>query len=93
MEQLHTSKIRQDFRENTKILEFNDALEIGCGTGIDLLHFSKIFPEKNFSGIDISSKMVEISQAKIDQAEIRNCDIKQGSPNEISKLYPIKNLI
>ena len=83
-------KIRQDFRENTKILEFNNALEIGCGTGIDLLHFSKIFPEKNFSGIDISSKMVEISQAKIDQAKIHNCDIKQGSPDDISKLYPNK---
>ena len=39
-------RIRQDFRENTKILEFNNALEIGCGTGIDLLHFSKIFPRK-----------------------------------------------
>ena len=49
-------RIRQDFRENTKILEFNNALEIGCGTGIDLLHFSKIFPKKSFSGIDISSK-------------------------------------
>ena len=83
-------KIRQDFRENTKILEFNDALEIGCGTGIDLLHFSKIFPKKTFSGIDISSKMVEISQTKIDQAKIHNCDIKQGSPDDISRLYPNK---
>ena len=83
-------KIRQDFRENTKKLEFKNALEVGCGTGIDLLHFSKIFPEKNFSGIDISSKMVEISQSKIVQAKIDNCNIKQGSPDELSKLYPNK---
>ena len=83
-------KIRQDFRENTKKLEFDNALEIGCGTGIDLLHFSKIFPEKSFSGIDVSSKMVEISQSKIDQAKISNCDIQQGSPEEISKIYPNK---
>ena len=83
-------KIRQDFRENTKKLEFDNALEIGCGTGIDLLHFSKIFPEKRFSGIDVSSKMVEISQSKIDQAKISNCDIQQGSPEEISKIYPNK---
>mgnify|MGYP001193958223 FL=1 len=83
-------RIRQDFRENTKKLDFNNALEIGCGTGIDLLHFSKIFPGKSFSGIDISSKMVEISRSKIEQARVLNCDIKQGSPDEISKLYPNK---
>ena len=83
-------KIRQDFRENTKKLDFNNALEIGCGTGIDLLHFSKIFPEKSFSGIDVSSKMVKISKSKIRQAKIDNCEIKQGSPDEISKLYPNK---
>ena len=67
-------KIRQDFRENTKNLKFNNALEIGCGTGIDLLHFSKIFPERNFSGIDISSKMVEISQLKINRKGWRICN-------------------
>ena len=54
------------------------------------MHFSKIFPEKSFSGIDVSSKMVEISQSKIDQAKISNCDIQQGSPEEISKIYPNK---
>tara|TARA_X000000950_G_C13804244_1_gene614898 strand:+ start:213 stop:1031 length:819 start_codon:yes stop_codon:yes gene_type:complete len=81
-------KIRQDFRENTKRLKFDNALEIGCGTGIDLLHFSKIFPEKSFSGIDVSSKMVEISKSKIDQAKISNCDVQKGGPDEISKIYP-----
>ena len=34
--------------------------------------------------------MVEISKSKIVQVKIDNCDIKQGSPDEISKLYPNK---
>ena len=83
-------RIRQDFRVHTQNLKFNNALEIGCGTGIDLLYFSKKFPERNFNGIDISAKMVEISRSKIVQAKIYNCDIRQGSPDDISKLYPNK---
>ena len=34
--------------------------------------------------------MVEISKSKIEKAKLYNCDIKQGSPDEISKLYPDK---
>ena len=34
--------------------------------------------------------MVEISRSKIEQARVLNCDVKQGSPDEISKLYPNK---
>ena len=34
--------------------------------------------------------MVEISQTKIDQAKLYNCDIKQGGPDDLSELYPDK---
>ena len=64
-------QIRQDFREHTKLLKFNSALEIGCGTGLDMAHFCSIFPEKIFFGMDLSSSMVDISNARLEKGKIK----------------------
>ena len=43
-------------------------LELGCGTGRNLIAAAKRYPEARFFGIDISSHMLETAQSGIDRA-------------------------
>lgn len=77
-------RIRQDIRENLKNIPFDKALEIGCGTGIDITHFGTIFPEKSFIGIDVSNKMVNITNKKIKKLNLKNVKVRHLNSDEIS---------
>ncbi|MCM1054009.1 MAG: methyltransferase domain-containing protein [Bacteroides sp.] len=43
---------------------FNDLLDAGCGTGAMLSLFKSDYPEKNYTGIDLSEKMIETAKKK-----------------------------
>ena len=79
-------KIRRDFRIHTEKFGFSNALEIGCGPGIDLVHFCKSYPEKNIYGIDLSEKMVSIAKNNLEEEELNNGVVKQGSVEDIPAL-------
>ena len=81
-------KIRSEFRKHVDQYSFNNALEIGFGTGFDLLYFAKKYPQRNFFGIDISNKMVDITKSKIAENNIDNISIEWGSQDNIKNLWP-----
>ena len=43
---------------------FSDLLDAGCGTGAMLGMFKKDFHDKNYTGIDLSKKMIETAKRK-----------------------------
>ncbi|MCM1167249.1 MAG: class I SAM-dependent methyltransferase, partial [Ruminococcus sp.] len=43
---------------------FTDLLDAGCGTGAMLSLFKRDYPEKNYTGIDLSEKMIETAKRK-----------------------------
>lgn len=43
---------------------FSDLLDAGCGTGAMLAMFRKNCPDKNYTGIDLSKKMIETAKKK-----------------------------
>lgn len=43
---------------------FTDLLDAGCGTGAMLGMFKKDLPDKKYTGIDLSGKMIEIAKRK-----------------------------
>lgn len=43
---------------------FSDLLDAGCGTGAMLGMFRKDCPDKNYTGIDLSKKMIETAKKK-----------------------------
>ena len=43
---------------------FSDLLDAGCGTGEMLAMFQKYCPDKNYTGIDLSEKMIETAKKK-----------------------------
>lgn len=52
----------------------NTVLELGCGTGINLLPLSKKY---NVTGVDISDKMLKIAQSKIHDGDFILHDIRR----------------
>ena len=44
--------------------EFTDVLDAGCGTGAVIALLSEKYPEKHYTGIDLSPKMIEVASAK-----------------------------
>jgi SAM-dependent methyltransferase len=81
-------RIRQSFREETKLHTFNNALEIGCGPGFDLVHFAQVFDEKQWFGIDISPEMTQLSQNKIEGLNLKNASVAVGSVEDVELVFP-----
>ncbi|MCM1497045.1 MAG: methyltransferase domain-containing protein [Clostridium sp.] len=43
---------------------FSDLLDAGCGTGAMLNLFKRDYPDKNYTGLDLSEKMIETAKKK-----------------------------
>ena len=43
---------------------FSDLLDAGCGTGAMLGMFKKDYPDKHYTGVDLSEKMIETAKKK-----------------------------
>jgi ubiquinone/menaquinone biosynthesis C-methylase UbiE len=80
--------MRQSFREEVKQFSFRSMLEIGCGTGMDLVHFGKTNPDCIIHGIDVSPEMVRLSNDKIITSGCSNIKVCKGSVEDIGNLFP-----
>jgi ubiquinone/menaquinone biosynthesis C-methylase UbiE len=80
-------RIRQDMREEVKRFKFSNVLEIGFGTGIDIVHFARTHPDVQFSGIDISGAMCSLAKEKVTEWNLKNVDIKKGTVEDIESLF------
>jgi S-adenosylmethionine-diacylgycerolhomoserine-N-methlytransferase len=47
-------------------------LEIGCGTGRNLVKAARLYPQARFHGIDISQEMLTAAQAAVDSAGLND---------------------
>ena len=81
-------QIRQSFREEVKKYSFYSILEIGYGTGIDMVHFAVTHPESMVYGIDISAEMCRITKNKAAQKQLINIKAEEGSVEDINQLFP-----
>jgi len=80
-------KIRQGFREHLYQHDFESVLEIGSGTGIDLLHLGKAYPEKKIYGIDISPQMVAYSRQKLEMERLSNVRVEAGTIETVRDVF------
>ncbi|HEX8251254.1 MAG TPA: class I SAM-dependent methyltransferase [Pyrinomonadaceae bacterium] len=53
-----------------------NVLEVGCGTGRNLIILAKRFPQANFFGLDASSAMLKTAQAKSDARNLKNATLE-----------------
>ena len=59
-------------------------LEIGCGTGRNLIILAKKHPEANFFGLDASSAMLETAQTKISAQNLQNISLKTALAEDLN---------
>ena len=59
-----------------KIQPGENVLEVGCGTGRNLIILAKKHPQANFFGLDASSAMLETAQSKIGARNLQNISLK-----------------
>ncbi|MCF8304228.1 MAG: class I SAM-dependent methyltransferase, partial [Bacteroidales bacterium] len=81
-------KIRGEFRKHTENYDFNKALEIGNGPGIDLVYFARKYPDRSFYGIDVSPEMVRLTNKNLKEYGLKNATAKTGSVEDIPDLFP-----
>jgi ubiquinone/menaquinone biosynthesis C-methylase UbiE len=53
-----------DILEEVKKESFSTLLDAGCGTGAMLQLFKKDLPDKKYTGLDLSGKMIEVAKKK-----------------------------
>ncbi len=81
-------RIRQDFREHVKRYPFRHMLEIGYGSGMDLVHFGSTHPDCHVTGIDISGAMHSLALQKIREQRLENVTAHKGRVQDLSGLFP-----
>lgn len=81
-------RIRQDFREQVKRYPFSRMLEIGYGSGLDLVHFGSTHPHCHVAGIDISGAMQTLALQKIRELGLENVTAHKGRVEELLGLFP-----
>lgn len=77
-------KIRDDFRlVAEKFINGEKILDIGCGTGTDLCYFAGKYPDKFFTGLDISANMIDEAAKNIRMKKLKNVHLFTGHIDNI----------
>lgn len=77
----NTDHDKMVFRYVSKYGEPKNVLEIGCGTGHTLAHFSQRWPDVAFTGLDFSCVGVEICKQNVHAAEFVCMDVMEYKPS------------
>lgn len=75
---------RDRLLKEMKISEGENVLEIGCGTGRNLIILAKKYPRTRFFGLDASAAMLETARRKIRAENIENITIKKALADDFS---------
>lgn len=59
-------------RTTAHLGQAEDVLDFGCGIGVLTIFYARLFPEKNFVGIDRSSASVIVAQERADELGLHN---------------------
>jgi SAM-dependent methyltransferase len=60
-------------------------LELGCGTGINLLAMAQLFPEAKFIGVDLSKAQIEIAERAAKESGLGNSQFLHGDLAELGE--------
>ena len=70
--------------DEMEVVAGDNVLEIGCGTGRNIIVLGRKYPDANFFGLDASSAMLETAQAKIDARRLKNLELKTALADDFA---------
>jgi SAM-dependent methyltransferase len=77
-------RIREAFRRAVERYPAASVLDLGCGPGTDLAWFAARYPGRRYSGIDVSSRMVELARAKFAGGAVH---IVRGCAEDVPRVF------
>lgn len=75
---------RDKLIERMNIQAGENILEVGCGTGRNLIILAKKYPHTNFFGLDASTEMLKTAQTKIDAQNLKNISLKTALADDFN---------
>ena len=84
---------RDKLLKEINVRDGENILEIGCGTGRNLIVLAKRFPGSNFYGLDASGEMLKTARAKIDAENLRNINLQTALADDFDyqKTFSLQN--
>lgn len=61
-----------------------NVLEVGCGTGRNLIILARKFPESHFYGLDASAEMLKTAQEKIGSRNLKNITLRTALADDFN---------
>ncbi len=77
-------RIREAFRRAVERYPAEAVLDLGCGPGTDLAWFARRYPRRRYSGIDVSTRMVELARQKFAGGNVR---IARGCAEDVPRIF------
>lgn len=84
---------RDQLLDQIAVKPHQNVLEIGCGTGRNLIILAKKYPQTNFYGLDASSEMLKTAQDKIDALGLKNIFLQTALAGDFGyrETFDLKN--
>ena len=84
---------RDKLIEKMNVADGENVLEVGCGTGRNLIILARKFPNSNFYGLDASAEMLKTAEAKIDAKNLKNISLKTALADDFDyrKTFSLEN--
>jgi len=79
--------IRESFRKESSKFSFTSSLEIGFGTGLDLIYFAEKDLKSEICGVDLSDGMYNWADKQIKEKKLTNINIEIGSVEHAGELF------
>jgi len=84
---------RDKLIEKMNAADGENVLEVGCGTGRNLIILARKFPSSRFYGLDASAEMLKTAEAKIDAKNLKNIRLKTALADDFDhrKTFGLEN--
>ena len=84
---------RDKLIEKMNVADGENILEVGCGTGRNLIILARKFPNSRFYGLDASAEMLKTAEAKVDAENLKNISLKTALADDFDyrKTFSLEN--